>query len=99
MLLLIALGSAWQVVGSIRVQKHSTYVLPVARATFSSQRIALPGSLEERHAPIQNVWIKVGMTLRRRHELDRAVTMFVDVLAHQCAHQLRAANGYRTPCG
>lgn len=65
---------------------HSTYALPVARPAFPSERIALPGSLVERRASIQNVLVEVGMTLRRCHEPDRAVTMFIVVPAHQCAH-------------
>jgi hypothetical protein len=43
---------------------HTTYALPVARAAFPSERIALPGSLAERRASIENVLVRVGMTQR-----------------------------------
>ena len=60
--------------------------LPVAGGAFPSERIALPCRLVKRSASKQHVLIEVGMTLRRRHEPDRAVTMLLVVPAHQRAH-------------
>jgi hypothetical protein len=62
-------------VDAIRVQMHSIYALPVARAALPSKRIALAGTRVERRASIQNLVVEVGMALRRRYEPDRAVCL------------------------
>jgi len=56
---------------------HGIYTLPVTRAAFPSKRIALPRSLVERRTSVQDILIEIRMALRRRHEPDRTVTMFV----------------------
>ncbi len=74
------------VIDAIGIQMHCVDALPVARGSVPSERIALPCRLVKRCASTQNVLIEIGMTLRRRHEPDRAVTMLLVVPAHQCTH-------------
>ena len=62
---------------------HDMNALPIARGAFPAQRVTLALSFVEHRAAIQDVPVKVGMTLGRRHETDRAVTMFVVVPAHE----------------
>jgi hypothetical protein len=57
--------------------------LPVARSAFPSKRITLARSLVERLAALENVTIKIRMTLGRCHKPDRTVAVFVVVPAHQ----------------
>ncbi|MEA3097306.1 MAG: hypothetical protein QOF74_1546 [Caballeronia mineralivorans] len=48
--------------------------LPVARLAFPSQRITLAGALVEGCTTIQDVSVKIVVTLGWRDETDRAVT-------------------------
>ena len=79
---------------AIGIQLHDVNALPVARGAFPTQRMTLARSLVEHRAAIQDVPVKVRMTLGRCHETDCAVTMFVAVPAHQfCDPAARGEQG------
>lgn len=71
------------VVGPVRIQVHDMNAFPVARGAFPAQRMTLAHSLVECRASIQNILIEVRVTLGRRDEADRAVTIFLVVPSHQ----------------
>ncbi len=57
--------------------------LPVARGAFPPKRMTPARSLVERLSALENVMIKIRMTLGRCHETDRTVAVFVVVPAHK----------------
>ena len=82
MLLRLRVSSEFRFTDLIGIQMDRVHALPVSRRAFPSQRVTLPGHLIERCAAIENLLVKVCVTLGRRHEADRAVTMFVVIPAY-----------------
>jgi hypothetical protein len=70
-------------VSAIRIEMDDMNALPVARLAFPTQRITLAGGLVEGCTTIKDVLVEIAVTLSRRDEADRAVTMLMVIPAHQ----------------